>query len=121
MAKYIDNSVYDGGLDKFATANLMVVCSAQPLNRTEAVTTYALADVGMIGGDFAKAAGDTSGRKVTVAAKNDVTIDATGEANHVALVDATTLLAVTTVPGQQLTQGNTVSIGTWKWEINAPV
>jgi hypothetical protein len=120
MAKYINPIVHDAALDEISTANLMVVCSQQPTNRTEAVTTYALADVSMAGGDFSKAAGDVSGRKVTVAAKNDVTIDNTGDATHVALVNASQLLTVTTCASQTLTQGNTVSIGTWKVEYRDP-
>jgi hypothetical protein len=120
MAKWLHNDTYAGGLTKFATANQMTACTQQPTTRTEAVTTYALASVAMSGGDFTQAAGDVSGRKVTVAAKSDVSITTTGEVTHVALVDGSTLLAVTTVASQTLTQGNTVSFGTWKWEIQAP-
>jgi len=120
MAKYINPLVHDAALDEIATGNLMVVCSAQPTTRTEAVTTYALADVAMVGGDFTKAAGDVSGRKVTIAAKSDITVDATGDANHVAIVNASELLAVTTVTQQTLTSGNTVSVGSWQVEYRDP-
>jgi hypothetical protein len=120
MAKYLNPLVHDAALDQIATGNLMTVCSAQPTTRTEAVTTYALADVAMAGGDFTKAAGDVSGRKVTVAAKADVAVDTSGTANHVAIVNGSQLLAVTTVTGQALTSGNTVSIGTWQVEYRDP-
>ena len=40
----------------------------------------------MASGDFTKANGDTSGRKLTVAAKSGVLIDASGTATHTALV-----------------------------------
>jgi hypothetical protein len=66
-----------------------------PADRTEAVTTYALADVAMADTDFTHADGDTSGRKTTVAEKAGVTVDATGMATHRALVDGTRLLFVT--------------------------
>lgn len=120
MAKYLNPLVHDAALDLIATSTTMTVCSAQPTTRTEAVTTYALADVTTAGGDFTKAAGDVSGRKVTVAAKSDVPVDTSGTATHVALVDATDVLAVTTVTSQALTSGNTVSIGTWQVEYRDP-
>ena len=120
MAKYINPLVHDAALDQIATGNLMTVCSAQPTNRTEAITTYKLADVAMAGGDFTKAAGDVSGRKVTIAAKSDIDVDATGDANHVAIVNASQLLAVTTVTQQTLTSGNTVTVGSWQVEYRDP-
>lgn len=95
MTKFIHDDVMDAALNEIATANLQTLCSDPPTTRTEAVTTYALADVAMAGGDFANANGDTSGRKVTVAAKTGVTVDTTGMATHRALVDGTVLLLVT--------------------------
>jgi hypothetical protein len=83
------------------------------------VTTYALADVAMSAGDFA-VADDTSGRKVTTTAKAAVPVDVTGSAQHVALVDATNLLYVTTCTPQTLTAGNTVDIPAWKINLQDP-
>jgi hypothetical protein len=118
---YVTSSVlHDAALDNIATSNQMVVCSQQPANRTEAVTTYNLASVSMAGGDFTKAAGDVSGRKVTVAAKSGINVTASGSATHVALVTASDLKVVTTVAAQTLTSGNTVSLGTWKVEYQDP-
>lgn len=108
MAKSSNLDVLDGLGDVIqGNCNLMVACSAEPTTRTEAVTTYALADVAMASGDFTNAT-DGTGRKLTVAAKAGVTIDATGTATHVALVDATRLLYVTTCTSQALTSGGTV-------------
>lgn len=96
MTKFINDAVMDAALDEIALADLQTLCSDPPTTRTEAVTTYALADVAMTPGtDYTKANGDTDGRKVTVAAKSGVTVDATGMATHRALVDATRLLLVT--------------------------
>lgn len=120
MAKSVADSVLDAALDKIATATTMTLCSQQPTTRTEAITTYKLADVTVSSGDFTKANGDTSGRKVTVAAKSAVPVDTTGTSNHVALCDGTELLYVTTHTGQALTAGNTVNIGSWKAEIQDP-
>lgn len=121
MAKSVHNDVLDGAFDVLDQANLMTVCSAEPTTRTEAVTTFALADVAMtVNSDYTKADGDTSGRKVTVAAKSGVTVDASGTATHVALVDGTRLLYVTTCTSQALTSGNTVNFPAWKVEIADP-
>ena len=121
MAKSVHDTVLDGAFDILDQANLMIACSAEPTTRTEAVTTYALADVAMtINTDYTKANGDTSGRKVTVAAKSTVTVDASGTATHIALVDGTNLLYVTTCTSQALTSGNTVNFPAWDIEIADP-
>lgn len=120
MAKSIHDTVLDGALNVIATANLMTACNAEPTTRTEAVTTFALADVAMAGPDYTNANGDVSGRKVTVAAKAGVTVDTTGTANHVALVDATNLLLVTTCAGTALTAGGTVDFAAFDDEIADP-
>jgi hypothetical protein len=113
MAKAVGDAVLDAALDKIATANIMTACSAQPTTRTEAVTTYALADVAMSGGDYTKADAGGGGRQTTVAQKTGVTVDANGTATHVALCDGTTLLYVTTCTSQVLTSGNTMTFGSW--------
>lgn len=120
MAKWVADAVLDAALDKIATATIMNVCSQQPTTRAEAVTTYALADVVMAGGDYTKADGTTNGRKVTVASKSGVTVDASGTATHVALSDATVLLYVTTCTSQALTSGNTMTFGSWSVEFGDP-
>ena len=96
MGKSVSNDVLDAALDKVATGVLLVACSAEPTTRIEAVTTYALADISLTpgdgNGDFTVANGDTNGRKVTVAQQAGVTVDTSGTATHVAIVDGTTLL-----------------------------
>lgn len=121
MGKWINDAVLDAALNEIKNnANLMTVCSQQPTTRAEAVTTYALADVAMASGDFTIADGNTSGRKITVAAKNGVPVDASGTATHIALCDGTRLLLVSTITSQVLTAGNTVNIPAWKDEIADP-
>lgn len=124
MAKAIPDAVLDKPLDEIATATRMIACSAQPTTFTEANATFALADVTMAGGDFAKANGDTSGRKVTVGAKTGALIDASGTANHVALVRVadSALIYVTTCTSQALTANgsNTVNFPAWKVEFADP-
>lgn len=123
MGKSINTLVLDAALDFISTnGNRMTACSAEPTTYTEGNATYALADVTLAGGDYTKAAGDTNGRKVTIAQKTGITVDSTGTANHVAILDTTNsrLLAVTTATSQALTSGNTLTINSWKYEINNP-
>ena len=120
MAKWANDSVMDAALDKVATGTILTVCSAQPTTRTEAVTTYKLADVVVDSGDFTKANGDTSGRKVTIGAQAGVAVDTSGTATHVAVSDGTNLLYVTTCTSQALTAGNTVTVPAWKIEFSDP-
>jgi len=121
MAKACHNDVIDGALNIVKNnATLMILCSAQPANRTEAVSTYALADVTVSSGDFTVTTGDTSGRKCTVAAKNAVLVDSSGTGTHLAIVDGTRLLYVTTTTSQAVTAGNSVNLPAWDIEIASP-
>lgn len=120
MSKWAPTTFYDAAFAEVTKANLMVVCSAQPTTRAEAVTTYKLADVAVDSGDFSLGAGTPSGRKCTVAAQSAVPIDTTGTATHVALVDGTDLLYVNTCTSQALTSGNTVDIPSWTINLDAP-
>ncbi len=125
MAKAAPDIVMDGALDVIASATKQVACSAQPTTYTETNATYALADIVIDGTDFTKANGDTSGRKVTVAAQSGVLIDTSGTATHVALVRTadSTLIYVTTCTSQALTANgaNTVNFPAWDVEIADPV
>lgn len=123
MAKALDNSVYDAALAKLATAINVTLCSAQPADYAgiAAVTLAAGTQTAGLGnGSYTAANGDTSGRKVTIAALNGLAVTATGTATHVAYDDGTTLLGVTTCSSTAVTSGGTVSIGSNKLEIQAP-
>lgn len=123
MAKSVSDTVLDGALNIIDTlCTRVTVCSAQPTTYTEANATYALADVTVDGTDFTIANGDTSGRKITMSAQNGVTVDASGTANHVALLDVagTALLYVTTCTSQGVSSGGTVDIGSFKVELADP-
>lgn len=121
MAKWANDLMMDASLDYVAGSVRMVACSAQPANYA-GIAAVALADVTLAGGDFAKANGDTSGRKVTVAAKSSVQIDVSGAATHIALDDGTTLRYVTTCTSLALTAGagNTVNFPAWDIEVADP-
>jgi hypothetical protein len=120
MGKSVHNDVLDAALTELATGTILTVCTSEPTTRTEAVTTYALADVVIDGSDFTIADGDASGRKTTIAQQTDIPIDASGTALHVAICDASVLLYVTTCTSQALTSGGTVTVPAWDVEILDP-
>jgi hypothetical protein len=119
MAKAVDDSVLDAAMDNIATSTVMHICSAQPSNFA-GIAAVSLANVTMAGGDYVKAAGSPTGRKVTVGAKSAIPVTASGTANHVALATGTVLKYVTTATAQALTSGNTVSTPAWAVTIAAP-
>ena len=121
MSKFASDAMMDAALDYLAGSTIMHVCSAQPANYA-GIAAVSLASVVMTGADFTKADGDVSGRKVTTAAKNGVTVANSGTASHIVLakVADTTLRNITTCTAQVLTAGNTVNIPAWDWEIADP-
>lgn len=121
MAKSVHNNVLDGAWDILDQATGLHACNAEPTTRTEAITTFQLASAVLTPNtDFTKADGDTSGRKVTVAAKSGATIDNTGTATHIAITDGSNLLAVTTCTSQGLTAAGTVDFPEFDLEILDP-
>jgi len=120
MGKLADDTVIDGALDIIATAVEIYLCTSEPANRAAAITASVIPVHVMAGGDFENADGDTDGRKVTVAAQNSLTADATGTATHVVLCTGALMLYVTTCTSQAITSGNTVNIGAWDVEIADP-
>jgi hypothetical protein len=123
MAKSAIPDMLDAALNYIKTgATKMVACSAQPLTFADANSSMKLAEVAMAAADFTLANGTVSGRRVTVAAKSNITVTTAGTANHVALIDVagSKLLYVTTAPAQVLASGSTVSFGTWDIEIANP-
>jgi hypothetical protein len=119
MGKAISDAVFDAASDKIATATRLVVTSGEPANFA-GIAAVALADVVVDSGDFTKANGDVSGRKVTVGAQSAVPIDSSGTATHVTLDDGALLLAVTTCTSQVLTAGGTVTVPAHKYEWTDP-
>ena len=120
MAKYASDAVLDGSLNIIKNnAAQMIACSTQPTTYNEANVTYKLAATAVTSTDFT-VADDTSGRKVTVAAKTGVNVASSGTYQHVAYVSADALLYVTTGTSQVLTAGNTVDFPQWKVNLQDP-
>ena len=121
MGKAVHNTVLDGAFNILDNGDIMTVCNAEPTTRTEAVTTFALADVAMTPGtDYTIADAGGGGRQCTVAQKASILVDAAGTATHVAICDATNVLFVTTCTSQALTDGNTVTVPQWVVTIGDP-
>lgn len=127
MAKFGNDQVMDAALDNVINnADQQVVCAGQPSTYADATTDSgsggnALGEVAVASGDFTKADGDTDGRKFTLASK-DVTIDVTGTADHVALVDDnnSVLLMVTTMSDTSVTVSESRTINAWDYEVGDP-
>lgn len=123
MSKSVHPDVLDGALDVVDQGNAIHVCSAEPTTLTEAVTTFSLANVAMTPNvDYAKqAGGNGTGRQVRMTAKNGVAVGVNGTATHVALVDSTRLLLVTTCTGQAITTADTLNLPAWNFEVDGPL
>lgn len=128
MAKYLNPNIIDVALANIkANGNKQVLCSTQPTTYNEANATYALGSVAMASADYTLANGDTSGRKIVVAAKTNsggspASVATSGTVTHVAIIDTvnSVLMLVTTVTSTAVAAGGTCDIATWKDEIQAP-
>lgn len=96
------------------------VCSAQPVDYTQASATYMLATQAVTGANFVKANGDTSGRKVTITPPVDSNIANSGTSTHVAIANAGSLRHVTTCNNLALVAGQQVTIQPYQHEIGDP-
>ena len=127
MAKWASDTLLDLLLQYLEdNVDRISVCETQP-------TTYAEATSNKGGGGYKLAisttptftgpADDTSGRKTTVDEEASITVDVSGDAQHIALCKSgtSTLLYVTTCTQQALTAGNTVTIPAWKINVPDPV
>ena len=117
MAKVVLDAVMDAALNEVKNnATTLHVCALQPTSRADAITK-SLANVAITSTDFTLANGDASGRKSTCAAQTGISIGSSGDADHIAVIDGTRLLVVTTCATQTLTSGGTVDTNAWDHEI----
>ena len=128
MGKKLHDDILDSPADNIAdNGNQILLCEGEPATYTEATTTRKLCShnltVGDGNGDYTVADNDTGGRKLTVAQQADITISASGQGDHAAIVDTVNskLLLVTTVASQQLTAGGTVTIPSFAARFPDPV
>lgn len=119
MAKAVADDVLDGALAVIRQATRMVAVAGQPANYT-AANNGRLVDVALVAGDYTVSDGTVNGRRVAIGPKNGVNVFAAGTADHIALLDGTRLLYVTTCPTQALVAGGTVNFAGWDIEIGDP-
>lgn len=122
MAKFLNDAVLDAALDHaINNADKIYLFDAYSTDYAT-INTNKLAEVAVVGGDFTKANGDTSGRKAIVAAKTGVNVTADGNYNHLAIVKSTTstILAITDGTTKALNNGDTVDIPTFDIEVGDP-
>ncbi|MFA5381851.1 MAG: hypothetical protein WC356_01710 [Candidatus Micrarchaeia archaeon] len=123
MAIMVPDAVMDKNLDEVALSDRAFLCSQEPATYEEAATTYNLATIELTpASDWSKAAGDVSGRKLTLAEKTG-TGAADGTANHVAfgLSSTSALKFVDTMTDFAVVAGVGFTLASKDvWEINAP-
>lgn len=109
MMPYINDTAYDQALTWIATNGTRLdICSQEPATYAEATSTYTLGSKSSISIGSATN-GDSSGRKVVVAAITDGSVTGTGTATHYAITNASSLLVATgaLAASQAVTTGNT--------------
>lgn len=122
MAKQAPDATIDGELDRIAACDKMIACAGEPTSYADATATKDLATATLTPVTDLPKANDTSGRKVTVAAKSGVTIDHTGTADHIALClsSDSSLRYITTCTSQVLTAGGMVDFPSFKINVQDP-
>ncbi len=120
----VGNRVFDAGLNVLDTeANRVDICSQEPASYAEATSTYTLGNSTSIS-ISAPTDGDTSGRKVTLAAISSASVTGTGSATHFAITDTSNSRLLITGSlssgGQTVTTGNTFSLNALDIEIPDP-
>ena len=129
MARLADNDVLDDGLDAMkaavdAVGGEMTICEGAP-------TTFEHADsnkgtgagkvLARVVNPTLTIADDGTGRKCTITAVLGVTIDISGDADHIALTNGSDKLwFATTCTLQALVAAGTVDIPAWKITVKAP-
>lgn len=120
MPKSVHDTVLDTMLYKIATATSISVCNTIPTSQAQAATTYRLASTVATYGTVIDDPGAGLGRKLPVNTKSTIPVVASGDANHIALFDGSTLFYVTTCTTQALVSGNTVTIPLWEIQVQDP-
>jgi hypothetical protein len=129
MTIIVHDDVLDNGPEEIKTdATTITICAGAPTTLSDAITNLGtgsgkkLADVTVNASDWGIANGSPDGRTITMTAQTGITIDITGTADHLAVVDGSRLLLV--IPGAAsvgLTATQTVGINAWAYRIPDPV
>lgn len=112
MAKWANDQLMDDALNYIKTKSTIVsICSAQPANNAEALSTYALGTVATETANLTLG-DDTSGRKVTHSAAT-IVVGTSGTVDHIAFTGSGTLLFVGTCAPTAVTAAGTVVLSAW--------
>jgi hypothetical protein len=117
----LSDNVLDAALN-YIDSNVtnLYICSAEPTTYAEASSTYALGSKSTPGVS-SPTNGDVSGRKVTISAITDGSVDSTGTASHWALTGGSELIAAGSLSSSQaVTSGNTFTLTAFDVEIPDP-
>lgn len=126
MGKLVADAVLDAALQYLEdNVDWMSVCEGAPTTYEHAHSNKGTATgkvLAHVTPAFTGPADDTSGRKTTLDEKAAITVDISGDADHIALCKTGTsvLLYVTTCTQQALVAANTVTIPAWKISIADP-
>jgi len=129
MGKSVHDDVLDQLLNYIKNNGTRIsVCETQPTTYAEATTNkgsggYKLAIKTLTSGNYSGPAnGDVSGRKLTKSQDDNITVDVTGTAQHIAISDATNskLLLVTTCTSISITAAGQITIPAWDMEVADP-
>lgn len=125
MSKFLNDIVLDQALNYIkSNANLVLLCSDQPTDFTDALNNYPtgkLLGQGVVDAtDFTVQNGVSQGRRVTMSTQVGVAITTSGTVTHIALVDTVnqTLLAVTTITSQAVSASETAQLNATDWTLN---
>lgn len=128
MAKLVHDNVLDAALQYLEdNVDWISVCEGAPTTYEHAHSNKGTGTGKVLASSATPtftgpAEGDADGRKTTIDEEATITVDVSGDADHVALcfVGSTLLLYVTTCTLQTLTAANTVTIPAWDIEIADP-
>jgi len=128
MARYQNDLMLDAAFDWIRARITMETASndtSMPTTYSQAHTigTYRLAKASLTSTQctLTDYTGSGLGRKMTIAARSGITIDASGVAKYINLAGstgATVLMYITECTTQQLTTGNTVNFPAWNIILN---
>lgn len=116
---YIDDTVLDAALGIIDNATVLHILSTEPASFAN-IATYTLGNKATPG-FTGPAAGDTSGRKITINAITDGTVTGTGTAAYWCLATGSVLLAAGALSASQgVTSGNTFTLAAFDIEFPDP-
>lgn len=117
MARYADAHFMDGLLERLEGMTTLTVTAGEPTDIAD-IAARALASTTIDAADWTLS-DDGAGRRSDINQQEDLDITDSGEADHVVIDDGTYYYATVCDP-QQLTEGGTVTVGTWGVSVGAP-